>query len=310
MKVAVVGAGKQAGFHVQAIAQVPDAELVAVVDVNRERAAELAERAGARVVADLDAALAPGPGRPDVVHVITPPPTHAAVAVRVLQAGIHALVEKPMALNTEEARQMLRAAETSGAKLGTVHNYLFKPSIRRARELVAAGAIGDVLHVYSYFGLSGDAAFLRGRGHWAWRLPGGPLTDVVPHLIYLQRAFLPGTPELVGMAADGTLDDNSAEMTALLRGGSASGVMRVSMRGQPNMKFIEVYGTRGMVHADIVREICVVHREQRMPRMISKALFSLEEATQQARGTAVNAARVATGKMANMPELAPAIQNF
>jgi len=310
MKVALVGAGKQAGFHVQAIAQVPDAELVAVVDVNRERAAEVAERAGARVVADLDAALAPGPGRPDVVHVITPPPTHAAVAVRVLQAGIHALVEKPMALTTEEARQMLRAAETSGAKLGTVHNYLFKPSIRRARELVAAGAIGDVLHVYSYFGLSGDAAFLRGRGHWAWRLPGGPLTDVVPHLIYLQRAFLPGTPELVGMAADGTLDDNSAEMTALLRGGSASGVMRVSMRGQPNMKFIEVYGTRGMVHADIVREICVVHREQRMPRMISKALFSLEEATQQARGTAVNAARVATGKMANMPELAPAIQNF
>jgi predicted dehydrogenase/nucleoside-diphosphate-sugar epimerase len=310
LKVAIVGAGKMAGSHVQAIAQLPDAEVVAVVDVNREQAGALAERTGARLVPDLDALLAPGPGRPDVVHVLTPPQTHAAVAVRVLQAGIHALVEKPMALTTEEARQMLRAAEASSAKLGTVHNYLFKPSIRRARELVAAGAIGDVLHVYSYYGLSGEGAFFRGRGHWAWRLPGGPLTNFVPHMIYLQRAFLPGTPKVAGVAVDGTLDDSSAEMTALLQGDSASGVIHVSMRGQPYMKFIDVYGTRGMVHADMVREICVVHREQRFPRMISKALFSIEEAAQQARGTTVNAARVATGKMANMPELAPAFQNF
>lgn len=308
MKVAIVGAGKIAGSHVQAIAQLPDVKVVAIVDVNRDQAAALAQRTGARVVADLDEVLAPGAA--DVVHVLTPPQTHAAVAVRVLQAGINALVEKPMALSSEEARQMLAAAKASGAKLGTVHNYLFKPSIRRARDLVAAGAIGDVLHVYSYYGLSGEAASFAGKGHWSWRLPGGPLTNFVPHLIYLQQAFLPGTPEVSGVAVGDTLEDSSTEMTALLQGGSASGVMQVSMRGQPYMKFVDVYGTKGMVHADMVREICVVHRQQRFPRMISKALFSMEEAAQQARGTTVNAARVATGKMANMPELAPAIQSF
>jgi nucleoside-diphosphate-sugar epimerase len=79
--------------------------------------------------------------------------------------------------------------------------------------------------------------------------------------------------------------------------------MTVSMRARPYATFLEVYGTKGTLRADLVRETCTVHRERPMPRMLSKVVYNLEEVLGLAAGTALSSVNVLTGRMPNMPGL-------
>ena len=302
--VAFVGCGQVARAHLAALAAVPVARLVALCDHDRDQARTLAASAPAATVhGDLGEALSAH--CIDVVHVLTPPATHAAIAVQAAEAGCHVLVEKPMALDVAEADRMIDAAASAGVLLVPNHNYLLKPSVKRARHVVAAGEIGDVVAVNSFYGIAGERSAYgaaAGRSHWAWTLPGGVFTNFLPHLAYLQLCFLGDAPQVVGTALGGAASDPT-ELVVQLACGPALGTMTVSMRTKPYMKFVEVYGTRGIVHADLVREVTYVHRDRALPSMLAKVAHNGSLATQIAAGTIATSARVATGKMRRMPEL-------
>ena len=83
----------------------------------------------------------------DVVHILTPPKTHAELAIRAIEAGCHVFVEKPMALTVEETDAMNAAAGRNGVKLCVGHSRLCAPLMLKARNLVESGKIGKVLHV-------------------------------------------------------------------------------------------------------------------------------------------------------------------
>jgi predicted dehydrogenase/nucleoside-diphosphate-sugar epimerase len=312
MRAAFVGCGKIARAHANAVNQIDGAEIVALCDRDLFAAEKLKELApNARTYADVAVMLAEA--KPDVVHIMTPPRTHAPIAKQVMDAGANALVEKPMALTQAEADEMIEAAERSGVKLCATHNYLFKPSVSRALELVKEGAVGDVLYVNSYYGLSGEGGQYSGGGgrdHWASALPGGVFTNFLPHLIYIQLALLTGDVSVQGVVVRQEEDKLASELTVLLQGDNASGVMAFSTRIQPYAKFVEVYGSEGIVRADLVRELTTIHRKQRLPRMLSKASYSMEESLQLALGTTLVTAKVALGSMKNMPELKIMIQAF
>jgi len=314
MNVAIVGCGKIAAAHVTALRLIDDVEVIAVCDRDPDHARDIARAAGgADVFVDLASLLRRAP--PDAIHVLTPPDSHAALAIEAMEAGCHALVEKPMALSVGEASSMIEAARENGVKLCANHNYLFKPSITKARRLLGSGAIGEPVYIDSYYGLSAEGssyAGSAGHGHWAWRLPGGVFTNFLPHLIYLQLAFL-GPVESVGGVTLGYADGTrrtATEMSVLLRGPHASGIMSVSMRAKPYAKFVDIYGTKGTIHADLVREVCTVHRSETMPRMVSKVVYNLEDIVQLAVGTAANAARVGLGRMPSMPGLCELVREF
>ena len=190
-------------------------------------------------------------------------------------------------------------------QLAPNHNYLFKPSIQRARELVASGAIGEVVGVNAFYGVSGERSSYgasAGRSHWAWALPGGVFTNFLPHLAYLQLEFLGAGARVMGAAYGG--DHDPTELTVLLCGdGGAIGTMTVSLRTKPYMKFVEIYGTAGIVHADLVREIAYVHRERRLPSMAAKVAHNVDLVAQVTAATASTSAQVLTGRMPRMPEL-------
>jgi nucleoside-diphosphate-sugar epimerase/predicted dehydrogenase len=232
-----------------------------------------------------------------------------------MQAGCHVLVEKPMTVSLQHADSMIAAARENGVKLCTNHNYLYKPAVVKARQLVKSGAIGQVVYVNSYYGLSGEGssyAGTAGRSHWAWRLPGGAFTNFLPHLVYLQLAFLQHVDSVAGVALsqEGKVGGPATEMTILLQGPSASGTMSISMRAKPYAKFVDIYGTKGIIHADLVREVCTIHRDRRLPRMLSKALFSLEDSIQLASGTAASTVKVALGRMKSAPGLRTLVREF
>jgi predicted dehydrogenase len=304
MRAALIGCGQIAPYHAQALARVPGAALVAVCDRDLRRAAEIAGSApDCRAHTDLDALIEQE--RPDIVHVLTPPDSHAPIAIRAARAGCDVLVEKPFALDVGEADAMVDAARENGVALMPNHSYLFKPSVLKARRLVAEGAIGEVVFVDGYYGLSAEPAFTDiGAAHWSHRLPGGIFTNFLPHLLYLQTEFL-GTVESVAgvaMAGDPRADEPS-ELTVLLQGATATGVMKISARVRPYAKYVRVLGTKGILHADLVSEVTTIHRDRRLPRMATKALFNLEEALQLAGGTAANTARVLTRSMRGVPGL-------
>jgi nucleoside-diphosphate-sugar epimerase len=99
-------------------------------------------------------------------------------------------------------------------------------------------------------------------------------------------------------------------LSVLLQGEGAVGTMTVSLLARPYAKFVEIYGTRGTIHADLVREVCILRRAWRVPRMVGKVLFSLEDSAQRALGTTANALNVALGRMPRMPELPVSIGQF
>ena len=305
MRAALIGCGKIAKMHVSALAGA-GVDLVAACDRDRQRAAQIAALVpGARAYDDADEMLAET--RPDVVHVLTSPASHAALAIKAAQAGAHVLVEKPVALSLEEADAMIHAARANGVRVMANHNWLFKPSVQRARALVESGEIGEVVHVESYYGLTDEAAQFAAAGgaHWAYRLPGGVFTNFLPHLVYLQDEFLGGIESVAGVTVgrDRHAEDQPSELTALVQGPQATGVMTISTRARPYTRYLRVFGTKGIVHADLASEVTTVNRQRRLPRLVTKVLFNLEVIPQLAVGTAVNSAKVATGTMRNMPDL-------
>jgi predicted dehydrogenase/nucleoside-diphosphate-sugar epimerase len=314
MRVAIVGCGQIYRLHMGALQELTGVEIAAVCDRDKWRAREAATASGgAEAYSDLETLLRNE--RPDAVHILTPPTTHAELATQALEAGCHALVEKPFALSVREADSIIEAARRNGVQLCANHNYLFKPSVRKARSLVQSGAIGQVVYVHTYHGLSGERGSYEGtagRSHWARHLPGGAFTNFLPHLIYLQLEFLREVTSVVGVSCGRGRDSSrdATEMTVLLQGRDATGTMCISMRAKPYAKFVEVYGTEGIVHADLVREVCIFHPNRRLPHMISKAVFSLEDSAQVASGTALSTTRVALGRLKTMPGLRVLVREF
>ncbi len=123
VRVALVGCGKVGHIHAQALAVRPEAEFVAVCDVDHRRAASFATGYAVRGFVELDRMLRDA--RPEAVIIGTPHPLHAEAAVRAAEAGVHVLVEKPLAATLadcdcdarrrEEGRRHARLSSVSGA---------------------------------------------------------------------------------------------------------------------------------------------------------------------------------------------------
>ena len=132
MKIAFAGTGYISKIHAQA-AQHCGAELSAVVNHKPESMAAFAEGFGIpRQYQTVEALLSDG--GVDALVVSTPNYLHAEQAIAALRAGVHVLVEKPMSMNTQEAQQMCRAAEESGAVLMVAHCWRFDEEVLWLKE--------------------------------------------------------------------------------------------------------------------------------------------------------------------------------
>jgi predicted dehydrogenase len=124
IRCAVFGAGHFGRYHAQKYARLPGAELVAVVDADRARAEKLAAEVGTRAETDIDSVI----GRIDCASVAVPTRAHYAVAARLLEAGIHVLVEKPIAETLEQADALiaLAAAQKRVLQVGHLQRFLLE----------------------------------------------------------------------------------------------------------------------------------------------------------------------------------------
>jgi predicted dehydrogenase len=141
LRVGLLGAGLIAGVHAHAYRASPGVRLVAVADPVATKAERLADQFAAASAADLDALLALDV---DIVDVCTPPDRHADAVVTALDAGRHVFCEKPLARTLADGRRVVAAADAAPGVLMVGHVSRFEPDHRTARELTAAGDIGQV----------------------------------------------------------------------------------------------------------------------------------------------------------------------
>ena len=132
VRFAVIGVGHLGKHHARLLSSLLGVELVAVVDTNRPRAAEVAAAHGTRAVFDSRELV----GHVDAVTIAVPTELHLEVALPFLEAGVPVLVEKPMARSLQEADRMIEAAADAGVVLAVGHTERFNPALAAARPLV------------------------------------------------------------------------------------------------------------------------------------------------------------------------------
>ncbi len=167
IKIGVIGCGKIAQVrHIPEYAANPHVEIAGFYDVNRERAEELAKKYGAAAYASYGELLADK--EIDAVSVCAANNAHAEISIAALKAGKHVLCEKPMAVTLEECEAMVSAAKEAGKYLMIGQNQRLAKAHVKAKELIAAGAIGKVLTFRTIFGHGGPETWSVDPGKNVW----------------------------------------------------------------------------------------------------------------------------------------------
>jgi len=149
IRVGIVGSGARSGPHAQAYKEFGNIEIVAFCDIVEERAAERAKEFGAEsVYTDYRDLI--NSGVVDVISICSANETHADVAIKAAEAGIHVMCEKPMAQSLKECDDMIAAAEKSGVKLAVNFQSRFFPRTQWIKELIDTGQMGDALIAKGY----------------------------------------------------------------------------------------------------------------------------------------------------------------
>ena len=129
MRAAVIGVGHLGRHHARILASLPGVSLAGVVDVNRDRGARVAGEYGTRAFGNVNEIS----GKLDVVVIAVPTESHAAIALPLIESGVHTLVEKPVTQTVQEADTLIAAARRVGVVLAVGHSERFNPAVAAAR---------------------------------------------------------------------------------------------------------------------------------------------------------------------------------
>jgi predicted dehydrogenase len=253
-----VGSGERGASYPQAITNTGNAKLTMVADRDGDLARELGERLGVPWTTELDELL---DGEIDAVLVCTPHHVHAEQAIAAARRGKHVIVDKPLATSIEDATEVVEAARINEVFLSVMLQTRFLPQIQRARELVAAGALGRLLGTslnYQHDKLAGywfGGYTARSRSDWRARREtsgGGVLIQsAIHHLDWL--SYLSGEPIVEVSATQATLD-SPAEVEDAIAGwiryaNGALGSLNAAtcVRGSEHLGHVELWGEDGQI---------------------------------------------------------------
>ncbi|MCA9130045.1 MAG: Gfo/Idh/MocA family oxidoreductase [Planctomycetales bacterium] len=245
----IVGCGMIANFHARAIADLPDAKLVACFNRTAPKADKLVGEFGGVAYTDLDEMLA-HPGL-DVVTLCSPSGAHMEPCLAAARAGKHVIVEKPLDVTLQRCDAMIQACDSAGVKLATIFPSRFHRSSQLMKQAVESGrfgklALGDAyvkwFRTQEYY----DSGAWRGT----WELDGGgALMNQAIHSVDL-LLWLMG-PAIDVVANTATLAHERIEVedvaTASIRfANGALGVIEATTAGFPgSLKKIEISGSQG-----------------------------------------------------------------
>ncbi|QDU70713.1 Gfo/Idh/MocA family protein [Mucisphaera calidilacus] len=196
LRVALIGAGGIAGNHLTALKKIDAVEIVGLADINENTIVKRAKEfdiPSSGCFTDYEEMLEKI--QPDAVSICTPNGLHAPNSIAASKAGAHVIVEKPMAMNAAEARQMIDAANAAGKKLVIGFQFRFDSRTQYLKRMADDGVFGDIFY--------GRVQALRRRGIPNWGVfgrkdlqGGGPMIDIGVHMLE-QCHYVMGSPRPV-----------------------------------------------------------------------------------------------------------------
>lgn len=257
VNIAMLGSGFVAEFYLQGLANVNGQRVVANYSRSRKRATEFAARWGIpESTTKMEALIA----RDDIdLYVIAlPNEEHLPVSLALSNARKNQVCTKPLARNSKEAKQMLKAALKSGAFHGYAETEVFAPAVVKAKETIDAGGIGQLVWVRSRESHSGP----HSPHFWdIEKTGGGALNDLACHCVEAARYFYGKHDTVVEVMAWGANmvhskktrgEDNALLMLKMAGGGFAHCELSWTCKGGLDLRN-EIHGSEGSIFTDVTR---------------------------------------------------------
>ena len=303
LKVGIVGCGTIFHYHYAFIEAHPGATVCAVADRDEKALRVVSDRYGIKnCYSDLEEMIRKE--ATDVVHITTPPQTHAALAEAAMNLGNHVFVEKPMTTDHASAARLYNVAAQKGVKLCVDHNHLFDPWMLKAKEVLKELPPEDITYVESYYGINPRIPEIMGyRGaneiSWIYSLPGGLFHDFLTHPLYLMLEYT-GRPvriETMARSCGALFQGLSDELHIMVNGERALGKLTISFNARPFQHFLKIYHKKGIVTVDFNNMTMVANRFTGLPGAVTKIATNLGTARALTKQTFSNVCRFVTGKL-------------
>lgn len=242
-RVAIIGCGQMGKWHLDAYRNNPDVEIAAYVDTDINRAKEFTRHVQAKAYnTHIDLIKNE---KVDAVSLCTVPCTHHDIVINLLEAGIHVLCEKPLAISVLQAEEMIKKAEEKNRLILPAFKFRFFDSVTKAKEILLKKQLGDILQFRLMFGGQINMA-----GTWYVNKEvsgGGIIMDNGPHAFDLIRHLLGEFSQVHATIAnfqDISLED-TAQLNCRLKSGAQGSINMSWTVPTPSDNFLEIYGTDG-----------------------------------------------------------------
>jgi len=196
-----------------------------------------------------------------LMSILTPPQSHASLAIEALRRGVNVLVEKPLTMTSSEAERIFDALESSTAKLTVNYIWLFTKVMAEALHMIKSGAIGGVLQAEIKVLLTKDDPMASDKNHWCHKVLGGRFGEMLPHPVYALQASLGNEFQVKEVYAEKRGDYYWMpydELNTVLQDGTGLGHIYVSFNAPRHAILVTVYGTKAVLQMDLVNQTLIV----------------------------------------------------
>ncbi|SMF33913.1 Gfo/Idh/MocA family protein [Desulfovibrio gilichinskyi] len=249
MKVAVIGTGSMGQNHVRLYSDIKDCVLVGIADANSEQTKRLCSLYGGRAYSDYRELIEKE--KPDAVTIALPTALHKQATMDCLEAGIHVLVEKPIAKTVAEAKEMIAKAKQVGKVLQVGHIERFNPAIQQLKQRLADNQLGKIFTIHS-----------RRQSSYPGRITDvGVASDLATHELDMMR-YISGS-EVSTMTAEVSKVMNTQNediVFGLLRfQNGILGILDVNWVTPTKIREIAITGENGMFTVDYLNQNISLH---------------------------------------------------
>jgi len=311
MKVGLVGAGYVSAYHARALRSLPFVKIVGIADLDMGRAKLLADQF--QIPAVFPSLQAMKSAAPEVIHVLTPPASHAELALEAMEMGCHVFVEKPMAETVADCDRMIAKAHEKGVVLSVNHSARMDPIVLKALEQLRAGVCGEVIG--ADFLRSSDYAAYAGGPQKPPQFRNGsyPFQDLGVHGLYLLEAFLgPVRQADIRYYASRRGDPNLVfdEWRGLLECERGSGHLYISWNVRPMQNELIIHGTRGVMHVDCYLQTLTIRKTYPAPKPIQRIVGAGLNSLSTLWSVTANTVRFATRRLLPSPGIHISVTRF
>lgn len=244
----VVGAGLIADFHARAIADIPNAKLVACCDTIADKAQRLANKHGCKSFNSYEEMLSKG--EVNIVTIATPSGSHAEPAIAAAKAGKHVICEKPLEVTLKRVDSMINAHKKAGTMLGGVFQNRFTDAQIVLREAINSGRFGVITYAGAYVPWWRSDEYYKDSWHGTWKLDGGgALMNQSIHMVDMLCDLMPPVESVQSFTATlghPQIETEDTAVAVLRFANGALGIIYGTTASYPGQfKRFEITGTKG-----------------------------------------------------------------